>query len=325
VRTAFIETLTEAAERDPRIMLITGDLGFGVLTEFADRFPKQFLNAGVAEQNMTALACGLALEGRKVFTYSIANFATLRCLEQIRNDVCYHDADVTAVAVGGGFSYGQLGMSHFATEDLAILRALPNMRVLAPTGRWEAREVVKALVATRGPAYLRLDKDAAPSDRREGELFVMGKVRVLREGRDATLIATGGVLTEALTAADRLESSGISARIVAVHSVKPLDAAAIAAAARETRGIVTVEEHTIVGGLGAAVAEACLEEGAVPGFFIRIGLRDQYPTVVGDQQYLRAACGIDAPTIEQRVLDAVINRKFSFSTLRKQPAAVRLG
>ena len=125
MRDAFVAELSEIAAVDPSVMLITGDLGFGVLTDFADRFPDQFINAGVAEQNMTGLAAGLALEGHKVFTYSIANFTTLRCLEQLRNDVCYHDADVTAVAVGGGFSYGQLGMSHFATEDLAILRALP--------------------------------------------------------------------------------------------------------------------------------------------------------------------------------------------------------
>ena len=171
MRDAFVAELTAAAEHDPRIILITGDLGFGVLTKFAERFPRQFINAGVAEQNMTAMACGLALEGRKVFTYSIANFATLRCLEQIRNDVCYHNADVTVVSVGGGFSYGQLGMSHFATEDIAILRALPNMTVLAPTGVWEAAQATKAIIAGRGPAYFRLDKGKAASDPRPGEQY----------------------------------------------------------------------------------------------------------------------------------------------------------
>jgi transketolase len=305
MREAFIRELTQAAARDPRIVLITGDLGFGVLTDFAQKFPRQFINAGVAEQNMTAIACGLALEGFKVFTYSIANFTTLRCLEQLRMDVCYHGADVTAVAVGGGFSYGQLGVSHFATEDLAILRALPGMKVVAPTGIWEAAEATKAVIAGGGPAYLRLDKGAAASDPQPGEHFVLGKARRLREGKDVCLIAAGAVLSEVLTAADALASSGISARILSVHTVKPLDVAQIEASARECAGIVTVEEHVIAGGLGGAVAEACLEAASAPGFFARIGLDDVFPTVVGDQNYLRSRYGIDSRAIERRVRELV--------------------
>jgi transketolase len=305
MRDTFVSELLAAARRDPRIMLITGDLGFGVLTKFAQELPGQFLNAGVAEQNMTALACGLAMEGRKVFTYSIANFTTLRCLEQIRNDVCYHNADVTAVSVGGGFSYGQLGMSHFATEDLAILRALPNMKVFAPTGKWETRELTRAIIAQGGPAYLRLDKGLADSGPRDAEVLVSGRARMLREGRDATLVATGAILSEALLAAERLEMRGIHCRVIAVHTVKPLDVAAIVAAARETGGIVTVEEHNVIGGLGGAVAEACLSAGAVPGFFIRMGLADEFPSVVGDQAYLRTAYGMDASAIEAQLLLAL--------------------
>jgi len=305
MRDAFVRVLTAAAARDPRIMLITGDLGFGVLTDFTTRFPTQFINAGVAEQNMTAMACGLAIEGYKVFTYSIANFTTLRCLEQLRNDVCYHNADVTAVAVGGGFSYGQLGMSHFATEDLAILRALPGMTVLAPTGIWEAEEATKALIAGSGPAYLRLDKGLASSDPRAGESFAIGKARRLREGRDVCLIAAGAVLSETLKAADALASDGVLARVISMHTIKPLDAAAVAEAARECAGLVTVEEHTVVGGLGGAVAEACLEAGTAPGFFVRMGLADVYPSVVGDQNYLRGVHGIDAKAIEARIRTAL--------------------
>ena len=145
MRDAFIRALSELADQDPSIVLVNGDLGFGVLNDFIANRPTQYLNAGVAEQNMTAVACGMALEGARAYTYSIANFTTLRCLEQLRNDVCYHDANVTAVSVGGGFSYGQLGMSHFATEDLAILRALPNMTVVAPSDPWQAAELTKQL------------------------------------------------------------------------------------------------------------------------------------------------------------------------------------
>lgn len=305
MRDAFLRVLNEEAARDPSIMLVTGDLGFGVLTEYAKRFPRQYINAGVAEQNMTMIACGLALEGHKVFTYSIANFTILRCLEQLRNDVCYHGADVTAVSVGGGFSYGQLGMSHFATEDIAIMRALPEMKVVAPTGIWEAEEASRAIIAHGGPAYLRLDKGKADSGPKAGEQFVLGKSRRIREGRDICFIATGAVLSEALKAADALAADGVSARVIAMHTVKPLDAAAVMEAARECGGIVTVEEHNVTGGLGGAVAEACLDAGAAPGFFVRIGLADRYPTVVGDQDYLRAQYGMDAKTIVARAKAAM--------------------
>jgi transketolase len=296
MRDAFIRSMTGLAEADPMVTLITGDLGFGVLSDFARRFPKQFVNAGVAEQNMTAIAAGMALEGHKVYTYSIANFTTLRCLEQIRNDVCYHDANVTIVSVGGGFSYGQLGMSHFATEDLAILRALPGMRVVAPTDPWEAAELTLQLAHLPGPKYLRLDKGSAglPAMPQDVEF---GKARTVREGTDVTLIATGAILVEALRAAETLAEGGVSAKVLAIHTIKPLDTDGIIAAARQTMGIFTIEEHTVIGGLGSAVAECCMEAGVAPKVFRRIGLLDAYPTVVGDQDYLRSAYNMDAAAI----------------------------
>lgn len=302
MRDAFIAVLTELAAEDPSIMLITGDLGFGVLTDFAERFPDQFLNAGVAEQNMTAIACGLALEGYKVYTYSIANFTTLRPLEQIRNDVCYHDADVTLVSVGGGFSYGQLGMSHFATEDLAILRALPNMQVVAPADPWETRLLTRQMAEQPGPKYLRLDKGCAGSEEGPVEL---GKIRRIRDGNDVTLIAIGGILFEAIAAANALARDGVEARVLGVHTLKPLDAAPIVEAARETGALVTVEEHTTIGGLGSAVAETCLDAGVAPKAFRRVGLQDLYPSIVGDQTYLRAAYGMDAAAIANAARSAL--------------------
>lgn len=297
MRDAFIATLTEHARTNPRIALITGDLGFGVLTKYAEELPGQYVNAGVAEQNMTAIAAGMALSGWKTYTYSIANFTTLRCLEQIRNDVCYHDADVTIVSVGGGFSYGQLGMSHFATEDLAILRAIPNIRVVAPSEEWETQDLAAELAATPGPAYLRLDKGRGGVPRREGEVARLGKARLVREGTDVTLISIGAILKECIGAAAELEASGISARILSISSLKPFDEQSVLDAARETGGIITVEEHSVIGGLGGTVAETLLENGAQPGFFRRVGLKDQYPTVVGDQDYLRKAYGMDAASI----------------------------
>lgn len=301
MRDNFIKALEALAERDPRTFLITGDLGFGVLDRFAKRFPRQFLNAGVAEQNMTGVAAGLALNGRVVFTYSIANFPTLRPLEQIRNDAAYHDANVNVVAVGGGFSYGALGISHHATEDLAILRALPGLTVVAPGDDWEAECAVAALAAIPGTTYLRLDKSSAGWTRRDGEEFVLGKARRLREGTSCTLVVCGGILGVALDVADRLLDEGIQCRVLSMHTVKPLDEQALYAAARETGGIISVEEHSVIGGLGSAIAETLLEAGVVPRAFRRIGLRAGFSSIVGSQAHLRRVYGID----DRAILDAV--------------------
>jgi transketolase len=290
VRDAFVRALSELAAEDPSIVLVTGDLGFGVLTEFSTRFPNQFVNAGVAEQNMTALACGMALEGARAYTYSIANFPTLRCLEQLRNDVCYHGAAVTVVAVGGGFSYGPLGMSHFATEDLAIMRAIPGMTVVAPSDPWMVCELTKQLHRTGKPAYLRIDKGKAGLPAEPVEL---GKVRRVREGTDGVVFAIGGILCEAVAAAEALEAEGLSVGVIDVHTLKPFDAPGVLEAARGLPAVITLEEHTVVGGLGSAVAETLLEGGLAPRTFRRIGLGDRFPEVVGDQDYLRREYGLD--------------------------------
>lgn len=305
MRDQFISRLCELAVEDPRIVLITGDLGFRVLDDYRERFPDRFVNAGVAEQNMTALATGMALEGHVVFTYSIANFPTLRCLEQIRNDACYHGADVKIVAVGGGFSYGALGISHHATEDLAILRSLPDMRVVSPGGYWETREATAAIAATPGACYLRLDKSAGDDSPRPGEGFRFGAARVLRDGGDCTIFVTGGILGEVQAAADELARDGVEARVVSIHSVKPLDAEAVVRCASETRHVFTVEEHTIDGGLGSAIAETLLDNGCHPETFVRLGLRSRFSSIVGSQDYLRRRYGLDARTIAARVEDVL--------------------
>jgi transketolase len=292
MRDVFIERLSALAERDPRIFLITGDLGFGVLTRFEECFPRQFMNAGVAEQNMTGLATGLALEGRVVFTYSIGNFPTLRCLEQIRNDAAYHDANVNVVSVGGGFSYGALGMSHHAMEDLSIMRAIPGVTVVAPGDDWETAESVSALITQPGTTYLRLDKSTAGRTERPGEVFHLGRARQLRDGDVATIVSTGGILATVLSAADKLATEGTACRVLSLHTIKPLDTESLIAAARETGGIVTVEEHVVEGGLGGATAEALLDAGVMPKAFARIGLRGGFASVVGSQTYLRKKYGM---------------------------------
>lgn len=302
MRDVFIQRLTQLAERDPRIMLITGDLGFAVLDDYRKRCPDQFINVGVAEQNMTGLATGLALEGHIVFTYSIANFTFMRCLEQIRNDAAYHDCNVNVVAIGGGLSYGQLGISHHATEDLAIMRSLPGLTVVAPGDEWEAGEATEAIAREPGTCYLRLDRCGAPDKPEPGEHFELGRIRTLRDGADITLAGIGGIMSEVLRAADQLAKRGIKARVLSVHTLKPLDADLLCRAAIETGGIITVEEHTVDGGLGGAVAELLLERGAIPAIFRRVGLRAGFSSLVGSQDYLRTHYEMDASAIVTTVV-----------------------
>ena len=301
MRDAFLKKITELAAIDKDVVLLTADLGFGVFENFESKFPGQYFNVGVAEQNMTGLAAGLALEGKKVITYSIGNFATLRCLEQIRNDGCYHDLNITIVASGGGFSYGSLGMSHHTTEDIAILRALPAMSVVAPGTAWEAGEATEALIKSNGVGYLRLDKTVA--DENSTHLFSLGGSIKYRAGKDVTLLTTGGILRDVVLAAELLQEQGIDVGLVSMHSVKPIDKSAIVTAANETGGIVTIEEHNLDGGLGSAVAEVCMDNGIIPKVFLRIGLNNRYSSVVGSQDYLKAHYEMDASTIVKRVLE----------------------
>jgi transketolase len=295
VRTAFIEELIAIAEKDDRVWLVCGDLGYSVLEAFSERFPDRYLNAGVAEQNMTGIAAGLALTGKVVFTYSIANFPIMRCLEQIRNDVCYHKLDVKVVAVGGGLAYGSHGYTHHAVEDLAIMSAMPNMTVVAPGDPVEARAVTAALAATPGPAYLRLGKAGETTWHKQPLDFRLGHAIKIREGRDLTLISTGGVLGIAIGAARRLDDMGCFTRLLSMPSLVPLDVDAIARAANETAAIITIEEHGI-GGLGTMTAEVLASaRSAVPFYPLRLN-RDPI-RLSGSQEQLRAAQGISVEGI----------------------------
>lgn len=297
MRGAFFSVLLELAERDERVHLVVGDLGFGVIEEFARRFPNRFLNAGVAEQNMTGIAAGMALSGKIVFTYSIANFPILRCLEQVRNDVCYHNANVKIVAVGGGLAYGALGATHHATEDLAILRSLPQMMVVAPGDPVETEGATRAVAAHAGPCYLRLGRAGEAKVHRTPIDFVLGRAIEMREGRDATLISTGGMLGTAMQAADLLCEAGVQTRVLSMHTVRPLDTVAIESAVRETGAVFTLEEHSVVGGLGGAVAEFLAENWDAPVVFKRFGLPSEFSCFVGSQEYMRARHGLTAEAV----------------------------
>jgi len=310
MKSTFAQTLLKLAAIDDKIFLVVGDLGFGVLNDYATTYPARFLNAGVAEQNMMGVATGLAMAGKTVFTYSIANFPTLRCLEQIRNDVCYHRANVKIVAAGGGFSYGVAGVSHHAIEDLAIMRALP-ITIVAPGSLWEVEQVTMALADAVGACYLRLDNSYADGSdlcnvAETASKFVLGKARRLVDGDAITLISTGGVLGEVLRAAALLAKDGVNCRVVSMHTLQPLDEQEVFNAVCDTGGIITVEEHRVNGGLGGAVAEVCLERGVIPKYFYRLGIRDELIARVGSQYYLRNHCGISVDAICSKVKELIV-------------------
>lgn len=297
MRDHFVSTLTEEAEKNKNIILITGDLGFGVLNNFANKFPKQYINAGVAEQNMTGIASGLGIDGKIVFTYSIGNFNTLRCLEQIRNDACYHNANVNIVSIGGGFSYGALGYSHHATEDLAIMRAIPNLRVFAPCDFWEVQEITRKVIELGGVNYIRIDKSSADRNIKYEKKFEVGRGRVLNEGRDLTLIAIGGIVDIAMKVQREIAKEGISLKIISLHTIKPIDRELILDCAINSGGIITLEEHSIIGGLGSAVSEVLMQECCFPKKFKMLGLESKFSTIVGSQEYLRSANNLDVRSI----------------------------
>lgn len=277
-------------------MLLTGDLGFGVFEEFEQKFPGQYLNCGIMEQSIIGIAAGFAHAGHTVIIWSISNFITLRCLEQIRNDACYHDLNITIIGSGGGFTYGALGMSHHATEDVGTLRTLPNIDIVAPATYEDVYGATLALAKKNRPGYLRLEKeevrllDPVP--------FEIGKAQICHEGSEYLVITTGGVLSEAITAAQMLTEQQIRPTICSLTTVKPVDPE-LATLLKTHQHVITVEEHNIVGGIGSAVAELIADNTISLTTFKRLGLQDTYSSIVGSQSHLRKTYGISAEAIAE--------------------------
>lgn len=296
MRDAFFAALGELAREDARVWALTGDLGIGLFDDFERAAPGRYLNVGIAEQNLVGVAAGLAYAGRVPFAYSIAPFVTSRPHDQIRVDVAMAGAAVKLVGVGGGLAYGYLGPTHHAIEDIALMRALPGMTVLAPADPAEVRRAARAALAVDGPVYLRLGKNGEPRVLPEDEPFVVGRATELRAGPDVTLASTGAILPQVLAAADILAAAGTHATVLHFGTIKPFDAAALAGAAALTGAVVTIEEHSVVGGLGSAAAEAIAEAGAAARLR-RVGVPDVFVTDVGTQEHLLARFGLDATGI----------------------------
>jgi transketolase len=305
MRDTFVRTLIDIAKKDKNVHLITGDLGFGVLKPFWEQLPDQFTNAGIAEQNMTSFAAGMALEGKTVFTYSIGNFPTLRAIEQIRNDCAYHNANVKIVCVGGGFVYGSLGMSHHATEDLSIMRALPDVTVLAPGDLVEAECATKAIYEHQGTCYLRLGRGGEKRIHERIENFQIGKAIKIKDGEKVAIFSTGAIFDEAIEARDMLNSVGINPAVYTFPTVKPIDRKTIEECAANYDFIVTVEEHNVIGGFGSSVSEVLAELDRPRARIIKVGLNDKYSSIVGSQKYLRDIYGMSASKISDRVREVI--------------------
>jgi transketolase len=294
MRTAFINQLIKEAEANEKIFLLVGDLGYSVVEPFAEKFPERFLNVGIAEQNMTGVAAGLAREGYNVFTYSIGNFPTLRCMEQIRYDVCYHNLSVKIVGVGAGYAYGPLGVSHHTPEDIGMMRTIPNLVVCSPADPIEARQITSFLCNSPSPAYLRLGKAGESVLHSPEAVIHPGLITCLQEGEETAILATGSILAEVIKT--RKTNDG-NFGIYSVPFIKPFDIEGIRAIAQRYSKIVTIEEHQRSCGLGSAVLEALhdLREQAlidtIP-FVKRIAIPDLFISYSGTQDYLRRQAGL---------------------------------
>jgi len=292
MRNAFISEITRLAG-DEKVIVLLADNGIIVFDEYRRKFPRQVVNLGIAESNMIAMSAGMANCGLKPFVYTIIPFLTMRPYEFIKNDICYQKRNVKLIGTGAGFAYSTLGPTHHAIEDLAIMRALPHMIVVSPADPRETRKATKALYETESPAYMRIGTGNNPSVYPGDYEFVVGKGVVLKEGRDVAIIGTGTILAEVLKAAESLKAEGISAKVVNIHTLKPLDEELILGISRDMDAVVTVEEHLITGGLGSSVAELLAEKGERKNHFLRIGLRDSFCQGYGNIDEVRQANGLD--------------------------------
>lgn len=303
MRQTFIDTLTKLAEKDQNIYLLTGDLGFSFFENFAGKFPDRFINCGVAEQNMIGVAAGLVLSGKKVYVYSIIPFVTMRCFEQIRNDIAYQNLDVKIVGVGDGFSYGPLGSTHYAIEDIAILRALPNMTILCPADPTETKELTLESYKTKNPTYIRLGKGNKKTLYNSPPNIVIGKPSVFKIGKDGVIITTGDYLDIGINVAEKLEGKGYNFKLLSMHTLKPIDEKALIDEIKEQKLIFTLEEHGLIGGLSSTVGEILLKHGINNLVFKSIGISKIHKNVIGSQNYLRKYYKIDEDSIYKQMIE----------------------
>lgn len=301
MRNAYLEALYELSQRNENILALISDNGAVVYDKYRADFPERFINFGISEANMVAASAGLASCGKIPFVYTISNFLTMRAFEFIRNDVCLQNRNVKLVGTGAGFVYSTLGPTHHATEDIALMRVLPNMTVLSPASPKEAKSAAFAAAEIQGPVYIRLGTNKEPEIYQPGCNFKVGEGITMMDGNDITVVATGSILNAVVQAAEELQSEGISARIVNIHTIKPIDTEIIIKAAEETGAIITVEEHSITGGLGSSVAEVLVEKGNRAVVFERMGLDNRFCEGYGTHNELLHHNGLSVEHIKNRM------------------------
>lgn len=302
MRIAFVNALIEEARKNKNIILLTADLGFSVFEEYMKFFPRQYINVGISEQNMTGVAAGLAMEGKLPIMYSIVPFVTMRNFEQIRNDICYQNLNVKIVGVGAGFSYGPYAHTHHGLEDIGILRTLANLTIVCPGDPLEVKLATYAAIKHKGPVYMRLGKAGEPVLHKTSINFKLGKGIILREGKDLTIVATSTLLERGQEVAESLKKAGLNARLVSMHTVKPIDKELLFDSIAKTKALFTLEEHSVIGGLGSAVAEVIAESGC--GItFKRFGVNDHFTKVIGMQEYMRKANNLTTDQIVRAISD----------------------
>jgi len=305
MRISFINTLQDLARTDKRIFLLTADVGFSLLEKFIEEFPDRYLNVGVAEANMINVAAGLAISGKIVYVYSMAHFITTRCYEQIKLNLCYQNTNVKIIGSGGGLSYGYEGATHHAIEDISIMRSLPNMCVICPGDPIETKYAIEASLNYKGPVYIRVGKNN-PSVHKNDINFQIGKGIRLKKGRDLNILTTGNMLEISNIVSAKLEKDNVDAGVFSIHTVKPIDVELIKELAYSGKPIFTIEEHSIIGGLGSAVSEILVElECSVP--FKRIGIPDEFSHTVGCHNYQLMKYGIDANGIHKTIMAYTYN------------------
>ncbi len=309
MRNAFADEITKLGAADPRVVLLSGDIGNKLFDKFKDKAAARFYNCGVAEANMMSVAAGMALCGLRPVIYTITPFTTTRCFEQIRVDACYHKAPVIIVGTGSGLSYAELGPTHHSCEDMAILRALPEMTVMAPGDSLELRAALHAALKHDGPVYIRIGKKGEPDIHPGMPALEIGKAITVRQGSDVCLLGTGVLTAIALDAAKLLEAQGISARVESFHTVKPLDTARLTEVFTAYPVVATIEEHSRIGGLGGAVAEWLAAQDPVKGRLLSFGTDDAFMHEIGSTQYARNKFGLTAQNIAQQVVARLAARQ----------------
>ncbi|MGT2440280.1 transketolase family protein [Bradyrhizobium betae] len=306
MRNAFADELTKLGHDDPRVVMLSGDIGNRLFDKFKDKHPSRFFNCGVAEANMMGVAAGMAMNGLRPVAYTITPFVTTRCLEQIRTDVCYHEAPVTIVAVGAGLAYSGLGPTHHACEDISFLRSIPNMVVICPGDAFEVRGALRAAMQQDRPVYIRMGKKGEPVVHK-GPIadFRIGKAITIEEGFDVCLLSTGNMLPEVIEAAYKLKEKGVSAEVVSFHTVKPLDQDKLKQAFARFKLVATIEEHSLIGGFGAAVSEWLVDTETQAKKFVRFGTPDAFFKKSGEHEYAREMLGLTGHQIADKIAHAL--------------------